>query len=213
MSVYTLWIYGWLAWDPASFFDWLAARPWYTRILTEWVAALPIEAGTQGLEVGCGPGHLTGQLHAGGAQMTGLDRSPAMVQRAREKVPGCTFIEGDALALPLEDDTVDVAVAASVVNVVSNPQLLVQEMARVVRPGGCVSVLFPTPALAQRAGSIGQRRSLQGLSAAALATWGARAPKREPASIRDLFERAGLHDVRVDHIFDGAVASVTGRVV
>ena len=144
--------------------------------------------------------------------MTGLDRSPAMVERARRNVPECTFVEGDALALPLQDDAVDVGFAASVVNVVTDPQKLVSEMVRVVRPGGRVSVLFPTPRLSDDAAGIAQRRGLVGQSAAALATWGSKAPKREPTAIEALFERAGLLDIRVDRFFDSTVASVTGRV-
>lgn len=144
--------------------------------------------------------------------MTGLDRAPAMVKRARRNVPGCTFVEGDALAHPLTDDAMDVGFAASVVNVVSDPQQLVNEMARVVRPGGRVSVLFPTPRLCDGAAGVAERRGLAGLSAAALATWASKAPQRETMAIKALFEGAGLLDTRIDWFFDDTVASVTGRV-
>ncbi len=205
-------ILAWLARDASGFFEWLAGLPWYTQILMDWVDILPVQPGDHGLEVGCGPGLLTGRMHARGVQMTGLDRSSAMVERARRGVPECTFVEGDALALPLDDEAVDVAFAASVVNVVSDPETLVREMARVVRPGGSVSVLFPTPLLTEEAVEIGKRLGLKGLSAAALATWGGRAGKREPAVIEALFAGAGLRDTRIDHFFDGTVASLTGRV-
>lgn len=205
-------ILAWLAWDSAGFFEWLAARPWYTQILIDWVAAIPIEPGEQGLEVGCGPGLLTGLVAARGVQMSGLDRSPAMVERARRSIPDCTFIEGDALDLPLEDHSVDVAFAASVVNLVSDPRTLTTEMARVVRSGGRVSVLFPTPTLSDDAARIAQQLGLEGLSAAALQTWASKAPKREPSMISPLFDQAGLLDIRVDRFFDGTVASVTGTV-
>ena len=199
-------------WDASSFFDWLANRPWYTQILLDWVTTIPLEPGDRGLEVGCGPGLLTGQVQERGAQMTGIDRSAKMLMRARRNVPECTFVEGDALALPLEDDTMDVGFAASVVNVVSEPQKLVREMARVVRAGGRVSVLFPTPRLCNDARAIAERRRLAGLSAAALAFWGDKAPKREPRVIEALFEGAGLIDIRVDWFFDDTIASVTGRL-
>lgn len=205
-------ILAWLMWDASGFFEWLAARPWYTQILTEWIDTIPLKPNEQGLEVGCGPGLLTGKAKERGLEMTGLDRSTAMVQRARKNVPGCTFIEGDALALPIEDDAMQVAFAASVVNVVSDPDMLVREMARVVRAGGHVSVLFPTPRLSDDAPAIAKRLGLKGLSAAALATWAGKAPKREPPTIEALFEEAGLLDIRVDRYFDGTVASVTGRV-
>ncbi len=205
-------ILAWLMWDASSFFEWLATRPWYTQILADWLDAIAIEPGGHGLEVGCGPGLLTGKVHQRGVEMTGLDRSPAMVARARRNAPACTFIEGDALALPMKDDAVDVAFGASVVNVVSEPEKLVREMVRVVRPGGCVSVLFPTSRLREDAAKISERRRFVGLSAAALAIWGGKAPKREPTVIEALFEEAGLLDIRIDRFFDGTVASVTGRV-
>ena len=205
-------ILAWLMWDAPSFFEWLTKRPWYIQILTDWVAAIPIEPGDHGLEVGCGPGLLAGQLHEQGVKMTGLDRSSAMVDRARQNVPACTFIEGDALAIPLEDDAVNVGFAASVVNVVSEPEKLLSELVRVVRTGGRVSVLFPTARLSDDAAAIARRRGLEGMSAAALATWGSKAPKREAEAIEALFEGAGLLDIRVDRFFDDSIASVTGRV-
>ena len=210
--VYRACIQAWFMWDASSFFEWLAARPWYTQILMEWVGNIPVTSGLQGLEVGCGPGQLTARVQALGAEMTGLDRSSKMVQRARRSVPECTFIEGDALALPLPDDSVDVAFAASVVNVVKEPQKLVSEMARVVKSGGLVSVLFPTPRLAQDASVLARRHSIVGLSGAALATWGGKAPKREPQVIEALLIKERLTDIRVQEYFDGTVVSITGKV-
>ena len=212
MNLHRATILAWLKWNSSSFFDWLAARPWYTQILLEWIAAIPVERGDQGLEVGCGPGLLTKKVQELGVEMTGLDRSPAMVKRARQNLPECTFVEGNALALPLDDDVVDVGFAASVVNVVPEPQQLINELTRVVRIGGHVSVLFPTPRLSDDADTVAQRRNLTGLSAAALATWGSQAPKREPAVIEALFEEAGLVDLRIDLYLDDTVASVTGTV-
>ncbi len=205
-------VLAWLMRDASGFFEWLATRPWYTKIHTDWLDAVPIEPGDRGLEVGCGPGVLTSLAHARGVEMTGLDQSPAMVERARQRAPQCTFIEGDALAIPLHDDEVDVALAASVVNVVRDPQKLVRELARVVRPGGRVSVLFPTPRLTDDAAELIEQQGLVGMSAAALAIWGSRAPKRTPKEIEALIEGAGLLDVRVASFFDDTIASVTGRV-
>jgi ubiquinone/menaquinone biosynthesis C-methylase UbiE len=205
-------ILAWLAWDASSFFEWLAKRPWYTQILIEWVTAIPVAPGDSALELGCGPGIFTGHLYEQGVQIIGLDQSAAMVERARKNVPDCEFIEGDAMAIPLDDDSVDVAFAASVVNVVSTPEKLVREMVRVVRSSGRVSVLFPTPRLSSKAAMIAKRRKIAGLSAAALASWGRKAPKCEAAVIEALFDNAGLLDIRTNRLFDDAVASVTGRV-
>ncbi len=205
-------ILAWLARDASGFFEWLGTRPWYREILSDWVAAIPLNADDRVLEVGCGPGLLSAQVAKQGVTITGLDRSPAMVRRARENFPEYTFIEGDALSLPLDDDAMDVAFAASVVNIVDAPQKLVSEMARVVRPGGFVSVLFPTPRLADDASEVAKQRGIVGLSGAALSVWGSKAPKRESNAVRALFEECGLLDIRLDRYFHGTIASVTGIV-
>src|SRR5690349_14483372 len=48
------------------------------------------------LDIGCGTGHLTAKIAAAGAEVTGLDRSPDMIRRAREQYPNGTFVQGDA---------------------------------------------------------------------------------------------------------------------
>jgi ubiquinone/menaquinone biosynthesis C-methylase UbiE len=65
--------------------------------LESWIADLPPR---RTLDVACGTGFMT--RHLRGA-ITGLDQSGAMLEVAREQVPGATFVEGDALELPFED--------------------------------------------------------------------------------------------------------------
>jgi ubiquinone/menaquinone biosynthesis C-methylase UbiE len=52
------------------------------------------------LDVACGTGFITRRLRG---DVTGLDQSDAMLDVAREQVPGGTFVQGDALELPFED--------------------------------------------------------------------------------------------------------------
>jgi uncharacterized protein YceH (UPF0502 family) len=47
------------------------------------------------VDVGAGPGHVTAYLADGGADVTGIDLSPAMVAEARRRFPGRTFDVGD----------------------------------------------------------------------------------------------------------------------
>lgn len=56
------------------------------------------------LDVACGTGWLTQHLRG---EITGLDASEAMLEIARERVPGGQFVVGDALALPFEDGSFD----------------------------------------------------------------------------------------------------------
>jgi ubiquinone/menaquinone biosynthesis C-methylase UbiE len=56
------------------------------------------------LDVGCGTGFLTRHLPG---EVTGLDQSEAMLEIARERAPGATFVRGDALDLPFADGAFD----------------------------------------------------------------------------------------------------------
>lgn len=60
-------------------------------------SAVSADPGTEALDLCCGHGSVSAALLARGAQVTGLDFSPAMLSIARSKAPGATFIEGDAI--------------------------------------------------------------------------------------------------------------------
>jgi SAM-dependent methyltransferase len=92
------------------------------------------------LDAACGTGRHSGYLAARGHRIIGVDRSAAMLARAREKLPQGDFREGDLEALPVASHSVDVAVCA--LALVHLPELdrAVAELARVVRPGGRVII-------------------------------------------------------------------------
>lgn len=69
------------------------------RSLEETLARLPA---ARTLDVACGTGFLT--RHLPGA-ITALDQSERMLEIARERVPGATLVNGDALKLPFEDSS------------------------------------------------------------------------------------------------------------
>jgi ubiquinone/menaquinone biosynthesis C-methylase UbiE len=110
------------------------------EIFLDW---LDIPANGRWLDVGCGNGAFTEALIARCApiEVVGVDPSEGQLAFARTR-PGATsarFRTGDAHALPFSDDRFDVAVMALVVTYLSDPGKAVSEMARVVRPGGCVA--------------------------------------------------------------------------
>lgn len=78
--------------------DELEGKP-FDRWLLERLAA--DAAGGQGLEVGCGPGHIAGYLAERGVRMTGLDLSPTMVAEAQARQPGLQFIQGNFAVPPM----------------------------------------------------------------------------------------------------------------
>lgn len=95
------------------------------------------------LDVGCGVGAYHGVLRSKIGVLTGVDVSVDSLCRAKESNPDVRYHHYDGLRLPFEDACFDVAYAICVVHHVPehNWQAFVDELARVVRPGGLV-VLF-----------------------------------------------------------------------
>lgn len=92
------------------------------------------------LEIGCGPGALAEALRRWypKAEITAIDRDSAFIAFAKETVPGVTFLEGDATALPFADGTFDVTISNTVQEHVE-PTAFWGEQRRVLKPGGvCV---------------------------------------------------------------------------
>ena len=90
--------------------DWWLGRGLYAdRVRPGWedelaqlaglIAALPPK---RTLDVACGTGFLTRHLRG---EVVGLDQSDAMLDVAREQAPNATFVQGDALDLPFDDDS------------------------------------------------------------------------------------------------------------
>jgi ubiquinone/menaquinone biosynthesis C-methylase UbiE len=128
---------------PASFDDLAGAysrfRVGYAPELYGLLEEAGISAGRSVLDVGCGTGIVSHALRERGAMVTGLDVSSAMLERARENVPGVTFVRGASEALPFADDAFDAAVSAQAFHWFDQARALA-EMIRVVRPGGTVAV-------------------------------------------------------------------------
>ncbi len=88
------------------------------------------------LDAACGTGRHSAYLASLGHTVIGVDSSPAMLERAREKVPQGEFHVGDLHDLPLPDDHVDLVVCALALVHASDLQPVLAELVRVLRPGG-----------------------------------------------------------------------------
>ncbi len=84
----------------------------YHRRLAEIYRNL-IPPGASILEIGCGTGNLLASLRA--SRAVGVDFSTAMLDRAREKHPGCEFVQADAHTLALEE-TFDFVILSDLLN-------------------------------------------------------------------------------------------------
>ena len=97
--------------------------------------------GSRALDVATCTGDLAVELARRGAEVTGLDFAPAMLAIAREKAPGLTFEEGDALALDHPDGAFDAVTVGFGARNFGDLDRGLAEMARVAKPGGRVVVL------------------------------------------------------------------------
>jgi ubiquinone/menaquinone biosynthesis C-methylase UbiE len=58
----------------------------------------------------------------------------------REGLKNVDYVTGDAVTLPLESNSIDVAFLVSVLGEVEQPQVALREILRVLRPGGTLSL-------------------------------------------------------------------------
>jgi SAM-dependent methyltransferase len=103
--------------------------------------AAGVSAGDTALDVGCGPGALTGVLvsRLGPNAVYACDPSPPFRDACAARHPGVVVELGRAESIPFEDHIVDHALAQLVLHFVSDPRQAATEMARVVQPGGSVA--------------------------------------------------------------------------
>ncbi|TCV85834.1 class I SAM-dependent methyltransferase [Sulfurirhabdus autotrophica] len=133
-----------LCFSPASLFHKINALPWYQGVLRTWADSLGYKTCDSILEVGCATGQLTQYLAQCGAVVIGVDKSPKMLQKANAAHTDRAHFElASALDLPFEDNQFDYVIAASLINIISEPAIAMHEMTRVCKPDGKVSVLVP----------------------------------------------------------------------
>lgn len=88
------------------------------------------------LEVGCGTGLVLERIARFSGSAQGVDLSPGMLEKARER--GLDVREASATALPFPDESFDVTCSFKVLAHVPEIEKALSEMARVTRPGGFV---------------------------------------------------------------------------
>jgi SAM-dependent methyltransferase len=95
---------------------------------------------TRVLDAGCGAGLCSLLATLRGATVAGLDASPALLEIARERLPGADLREGDLEQLPFPDAGFDAVVAINSVFYATDMTCAMRELVRVTRPGGRVVV-------------------------------------------------------------------------
>ena len=121
-------------------FDWIFAPGRSAAI-----AQLRLKPADSVLEIGIGTG-LNLPLYPATCRLTGIDLSEEMLDKAIERVrdlgmPNVTLEVMDATSMDYPDDTFDKAVATYTISAVPDPIGVLQEMRRVVKPGGALVLL------------------------------------------------------------------------
>jgi ArsR family transcriptional regulator len=151
----------------------------YGRAFAEEAMLALLPRGLVVADLGCGTGDLAARLAPHVARVIAVDRSAAMLRSARRRLEGLAHVElhrADLEALPLEDGACDAALLVLALSYAPEPEPVLAEAARVVRPGGAVVVVD----LARHDDEAFRRRMGQ-------ATLGF-----EPAALAALLARAGL---------------------
>ncbi len=124
-------------------------------MLTVDLDRLGVTPGDRVLDLGCGAGRHSFALYRRGARVVALDRAAGEVGTTREWLAamhddgehaagaGADPLVGDAYRLPFADESVDAVVAAEILEHLPHDETAIDELARVLRPGGRVAVTVP----------------------------------------------------------------------
>jgi demethylmenaquinone methyltransferase/2-methoxy-6-polyprenyl-1,4-benzoquinol methylase len=201
----------------------LGQDPRWRRFLVSRIEAGPDDTV---LDVATGTGAVAAELvRQHSCSVVGIDQSPEMLAAARERVPtGVRLLEGRAEQLPFEDGSFEALTFTYLLRYVDDPGATLQELARVVRPGGTIASLeFAVPrgpwralwelyvhAVLPLSGALissGWREVGRFLGGSIRSFWAAYPIERQLG----LWREAGIEDVRHRRLSLGGAIVVWGR--
>jgi ubiquinone/menaquinone biosynthesis C-methylase UbiE len=110
-------------------------------LVQRFVTALGEGVNGSVLDVACGPGILSAAIAKAARDVVAFDLTPQMLKKAAQRcseagVDNVTFREGNAAALPFSNAAFDAAVTRLSVHHFDRPSRVIEEIFRVLRPGG-----------------------------------------------------------------------------
>jgi SAM-dependent methyltransferase len=188
------------SWSSADAYDRYMGR-WSRIMAREFLTWLNLPPGLDWADIGCGTGALTAAILelAAPNSVRAFDLSPRYIAAARERLadPRAQFAEADAAALPQPDAAFHVAVSGLMLNFVPDPDRVLQEIQRVVKPEGTVAVYVWDYAEGMEFIRAFWDAAVSLDPSAAERDEGARFPLCRPDSLRRLFENVGVKGVEV----------------
>ena len=119
--------------------DMRESQEYYARCLA---LATPVP-GDKVLDVACGGGYLLMEAERRGLEAHGIDIAQAALDRARTFAPKSTLVRGDAEALPYADGSFEIVTCLGSLEHFIDPPKALEEMRRVLAPGGRAVVVVP----------------------------------------------------------------------
>ncbi|MCL5947596.1 MAG: ubiquinone/menaquinone biosynthesis methyltransferase [Actinobacteria bacterium] len=102
------------------------------------IKVLALPPGSRVLDLATGTGDLARMLEQRGIRAIGVDLSMGMLQASKAKAP---LVQADGSATPFSEGLFDGAISAFAIRNFSDLQAILSELARIVRPGGRISLL------------------------------------------------------------------------
>lgn len=115
-----------------------------TRPPRDLVAQIPLQAPRRIVDLGCGPGNSTELLveRFPQSEIVGLDSSPDMLRKARERLPQCKFIEADIATWQPEPGT-DVIFGNAVMQWLPDHPAIMRRLLEALPPNGVLAIQMP----------------------------------------------------------------------
>lgn len=214
LLAYYLYLHLLLITNPPRLFRLLMQQDWYLGLLDSWIDRVGVGRADTLLDAGCGPGVLTHRLADRCALCVGADSSLRMLRAAKvtAQSPSVALLCTDLGSSALATASFDLVVASSLLNALKEPAPVLAELLRLARPGGIVSLLFPTPAMTRKnVVQHARKANLAPFGYALLRMWQQWAPKKAPEQFEQLIMTFNVMNVERDDHLDGMVASLSFR--
>jgi len=212
--IFSIQIKALLVFKPAVLFHKINHLVWYQNTLYQWISSHKFSSNIKILEVGCATGSLSGHLAERGYVTTAVDSSASMILAAKTHNYKVDYHVSDVGNLTFNDNSFDAVVSASLINIISDQQSAINEMTRVCKQNGVISILFPAYTFSYKnLQELTLSLGVSGFSEAALRAWHKSAPKMHIHAAEVLLQKAGLKTALPLSYLQGMVASISATKI